>query len=62
LEHQVAYWMMDELKGLPHIYQSTISDCFESVCHKYKVSEEEQKEIKEHCIERVTKALNYLYA
>jgi hypothetical protein len=62
MEQKVAYWMMIELNGLSHIYESTISDCFTSVCHKYNVSEEEQQAIKEPCIERVTKTLSYLYS
>lgn len=61
MEHQISFWMIEELKGLSHMYESTISDCFESVCHKYKVADEEKQAIKDPCIERVTKALKYLY-
>lgn len=61
-EMQVPYWMMQELQYASRLYESTISDCFYSVCHKHGISKEEQEQIKGTCIERVTKALNVVFA
>lgn len=61
MEKQVAYWMLSELTSCSFLYESTITDCFYSVCHKYNISDEIQNEIKEKCIDDVMKALSLLY-